>query len=78
MYIDDKIYFNPASNDVKELIVNGVKEIVENYAVDAIHFDDYFYPSKSKEVDKNEYSAYVKSGEIYLFPTGEEKMYRIW
>ncbi len=62
MYIDDKIYFNPASNDVKELIVNGVKEIVENYAVDAIHFDDYFYPSKSKEVDKNEYSAYVKSG----------------
>ncbi len=62
VYIDDKIYFNPASNDVKELIVNGVKEIVENYAVDAIHFDDYFYPSKSKEVDKNEYSAYVKSG----------------
>ena len=62
VYIDDKIYFNPASKDVKELIVNGVKEIVENYAVDAIHFDDYFYPSKSKEVDKNEYSAYVKSG----------------
>lgn len=62
IYIDDKIYFNPASKDVREIIVNGVKEIVQNYAVDAIHFDDYFYPSTSKSVDKTEYSAYQKNG----------------
>ncbi|MDE5604245.1 MAG: family 10 glycosylhydrolase [Eubacterium sp.] len=62
VYVDDKIYFNPASSEVKELIVNGVKEIVEKYAVDAIHFDDYFYPSTSKAVDKKEYNSYKKSG----------------
>lgn len=62
IYIDDKIYFNPASQEVKELIVNGVKEIVSNYAVDAIHFDDYFYPSTKEDIDKSDYEAYVKSG----------------
>ncbi|MEZ3421221.1 MAG: family 10 glycosylhydrolase [Eubacterium sp.] len=62
VYIDDKIYFNPASAEVQELIVNGVKEIVKNYAVDAIHFDDYFYPSTKEDVDKESYAAYVKNG----------------
>lgn len=38
-------YFNPAIPEVRQLITAGVKEIVENYAVDGIHFDDYFYPS---------------------------------
>lgn len=56
------IYFNPASEDVVKLIVNGVKEIVEQYDIDAIHFDDYFYPTTNKNIDKNEYSKYKKSG----------------
>ena len=63
VYVTKKgIYFNPASNDVTELIVNGVKEIAENYEVDAIHFDDYFYPVKSKEIDKAEYKRYKEKG----------------
>ena len=52
------IYFNPASKDVTKLIVNGVKEIAENYSVDAIHFDDYFYPEKSKKIDSEEYKKF--------------------
>ena len=55
------IYFNPASDDVTKLIVNGVKEIVDNYDIDAIHFDDYFYPTTSKKIDSKEYSAYRKN-----------------
>ena len=62
VYIDDKIYFNPASSVVTELIVNGVKEIVSNYDVDAIHFDDYFYPTVKEEIDEKEYSEYIASG----------------
>ncbi len=34
---------NPASQSVRDYIVDGVREIVENYDVDGIHFDDYFY-----------------------------------
>ncbi len=41
---DGGIYYNPGSEAARELIVNGVREIVENYDVDGIHFDDYFYP----------------------------------
>ena len=39
---------NPEKNSSTERIVDGVKEIIENYDVDGIHFDDYFYPSKHK------------------------------
>ena len=52
------IYFNPASEEVTKLIVNGVREIVENYPVNAIHFDDYFYPTTNENIDKNEYKKY--------------------
>ncbi len=61
---ESAIYFNPASKDVINLIVKGVKEIVEQYDVDAIHFDDYFYPTTNKKIDKNEYSKYKKSGGV--------------
>lgn len=53
-------YYNPAIPQVRQLIVDGVKEIVQNYAVDGIHFDDYFYPSVNNSqshlwFDKPEY-----------------------
>lgn len=41
---DGGIYYNPGSPAARELILDGVREIVENYDVDGIHFDDYFYP----------------------------------
>lgn len=40
-----KLYYNPESEEVKQHIVETVKEIAINYEVDGIHFDDYFYPS---------------------------------
>lgn len=39
------LYYNPSKKAVRTLLTNCVKEIVDNYDVDAIHFDDYFYPS---------------------------------
>lgn len=64
----DSIYFNPASDEVTELIVNGVIEIVKNYSISAIHFDDYFYPSTAKDIDKLQYSSYIKGGgELSLY-----------
>lgn len=56
------LYYNPAKAQVRNLIVNGVKEIVENYDVDGIHMDDYFYPAFSSSnvnsaFDAKEYRA---------------------
>lgn len=62
VYVKDKIYFNPAAGEVTELIVNGVKEIVQNYNIEAIHFDDYFYPGIDDEIDEKEYTEYVENG----------------
>lgn len=56
--VEGKIYFNPAYDEVTNLIVSGVKELVENYNISAIHFDDYFYPTQNKNFDKKEYKRY--------------------
>lgn len=39
-----KLYYNPGIPEVRELVVSGVREIAENYDVDGVHMDDYFYP----------------------------------
>lgn len=39
------LYFNPALPEVTQYLCDTVAEIVSNYNVDGIHFDDYFYPS---------------------------------
>ncbi len=43
-YADGRLYFDPALPEVRQLIADGVREIVENYNVDGVLFDDYFYP----------------------------------
>ena len=55
---DDKLYYNPGIPEVRRHIVDTVSEVVKNYDIDGIHFDDYFYPGK----DFNDKSAYEKYG----------------
>lgn len=52
-------YLNPASENSKKLIVDGVKEIVKKYEVRGILFDDYFYPGK--DIDIEDYNKTDKS-----------------
>ncbi|MBE6158152.1 MAG: hypothetical protein E7160_05120 [Firmicutes bacterium] len=58
LYINNGIFYNPAKDEVINLIVDGVEEIVKNYDVEGVLFDDYFYPSN--DIDNNDYSAYIK------------------
>lgn len=51
------IFYNPGSREAIDLIVNGVREIVRNYDVDAIHFDDYFYATTDSSIDSALYAA---------------------
>ena len=39
-----KLYLDPGNPEVVEFLRNVAKEIVDNYAVDGLHIDDYFYP----------------------------------
>jgi uncharacterized lipoprotein YddW (UPF0748 family) len=55
-------FYNPSDKRVNALVVEGVKELVQNYAIDGVHFDDYFYPTQEVGFDKVQYDAYVKMG----------------
>lgn len=39
------LVLDPSKQETRDLITNGVREIVSRYDVDGIHFDDYFYVS---------------------------------
>lgn len=39
-----KFYYDPGLPEVQDKIVAIIDEVVSDYDVDAIHFDDYFYP----------------------------------
>lgn len=55
-------FYNPSVEESRKLIVDGVSEIVNNYKVDAIHFDDYFYPTTDESFDKIAYDEYKSGG----------------
>lgn len=54
-----KMYYDPGNPAVVDYLVKTVKEVVDKYDVDGIHFDDYFYPSSSFPDDAS-YKAYGK------------------
>ncbi len=76
LYLKDKsnliilkkdIYLNPASTAAQRLILDGIREIIENYDVDGVHFDDYFYPASAASCDKSLYAKYKNaSGKLSL------------
>ncbi|MEM8567224.1 MAG: family 10 glycosylhydrolase [Bacteroidota bacterium] len=41
-----RFYFNPGLPEVIEYTTSVIMEVVNNYDIDAVHFDDYFYPYK--------------------------------
>ena len=57
---DGNYYFDPAIPEVRKLIVNGALEIINNYDVDGLHLDDYFYPGKDFD-DKKSVETYGKN-----------------
>ncbi len=61
VYISEGVYYNPAAEETKNLIISGVEEIVKNYDVDGILFDDYFYPTTDYSIDLKQFTTYQKS-----------------
>ncbi len=53
--VGEGLYLNPALPETAQYVTDGVKEIIENYAVDAIHFDDYFYPTTESYIDEAQF-----------------------
>ena len=58
---ESEIILDPSNAKARELIENGVKEIIENYDVDGIQFDDYFYPENIGDLDNEAYQGYLRT-----------------
>ncbi|MEG2051085.1 MAG: family 10 glycosylhydrolase [Oscillospiraceae bacterium] len=59
---ENGIYYNPSVPEVQKILIDGVREIIKKYDIDAIHMDDYFYPSTDENIDKPQYTTYLKNG----------------
>jgi len=44
-----KLYFDPAYPETRDFLVDVVEDLVTEYDLDGIHFDDYFYPNNDFE-----------------------------
>ena len=58
-----KYYYNPALPEVQNHLTAVVEEVVANYDIDAIHFDDYFYPYKVPGEKFNDAASFIKYGD---------------
>ncbi|RDY61097.1 glycoside hydrolase family 10 protein [Flagellimonas nanhaiensis] len=57
-----KYYYNPGLPEVRNQFVKIIEELVGKYEIDAIHFDDYFYPYKIKDEVFDDSTAYQTYG----------------
>ncbi len=74
---DGKYYYIPTSEKAQQLILNGIRELVNKYDIDGVQYDDYFYPAGAASentpaaFEKAAYEAYAKSaGAGALTPGG--------
>ncbi len=55
------LYLDPASAKARSLIIDGVRELAENYDIDGVHLDDYFYAFTQTDADAPDYEEYLQS-----------------
>ena len=59
----NSVYYNPGIPEVRKYICDIVKEVVQNYDIDGVHFDDYFYPYSIEGEsipDEKEFQKYAR------------------
>lgn len=57
-----KLYYNPGLPQVRAFVQDAMLDAVERYPVDAVHFDDYFYPYPVAGQTFDDGEAYDKYG----------------
>lgn len=76
--VGGQVYYDPALPAVRALVAEGIAEILLNYNVDGVMFDDYFYPSNIGLADIARYEAYQNAGgELSLSDWRRENVNRL-
>lgn len=58
----DKKYFDPGNKEAQQFVVKIVRDVVQRYDVDGIHFDDYFYPYRIAGKEFPDNKTYLQYG----------------
>jgi uncharacterized lipoprotein YddW (UPF0748 family) len=59
---DGKKYFDPGIPEVREYVTQIIRDVVRRYDIDAVHFDDYFYPYPVAGKDFPDHNSYRQYG----------------
>lgn len=57
-----KWYYDPGHPDARNFVLESIMETIRHYDVDAVHFDDYFYPYRINGVEFPDDSSYHHFG----------------
>jgi uncharacterized lipoprotein YddW (UPF0748 family) len=57
-----RLYYNPGIPAVRRFAQNAMMHAAENYAIDGVHWDDYFYPYPVAGAVFNDDAAYARYG----------------
>ncbi|MBP3435586.1 MAG: family 10 glycosylhydrolase [Clostridia bacterium] len=60
-----RYYYVPTSTAAQTLILNGIRELLDNYDIDGIQYDDYFYPD-----------SLLKEATVYSFESADYEAYK--
>lgn len=71
-----QIYFDPGHPESREHSVKVIADVVSRYDVDAIHFDDYFYPYKIQYEEFPDEESFLKYHEADGFGRYEKNNWR--
>lgn len=68
----DRMYFDPAIPEVQDYTVGVIADVVERYDIDAVHFDDYFYPYRIAGLEFPDSLSFAAHGGAYTLATKDD------
>ncbi len=68
----DLKYFDPGIPEVRSYVTELIRDVVKRYDIDAVHFDDYFYPYRipGREFPDQGLSACMAKGNRWMSGDG--------
>lgn len=61
-----KWYYDPGIPEAREFVLQSIMEVVRHYDLDAVHFDDYFYPYRVANQEFPDSSSYAEHGKPFF------------
>ncbi|MBE2997568.1 family 10 glycosylhydrolase [Nocardiopsis sp. HNM0947] len=58
-----QLYYDPGIPEAREFVVEAMMHSVDNYDLDGVHFDDYFYPYPVDDEEIPDEDTYAEHGE---------------